>query len=54
MDDAQHQAELELQQMICEALDRCFEKGADEESLKLLAWQAGVSYWKPTEHRKVA
>ncbi len=54
MDYEQQQAEEELQQMICDALDRCAAAGADEESLRLLAWQAGVTYWKPNAHARTA
>jgi hypothetical protein len=58
MDEAgwemQDQADRELQQMMCEALDRCLKAGAKQDDLKLLAWQAGLTNWKPTEQRKVA
>lgn len=52
--DEHNQAEQEMQQMICEALDRCANGEATEEDLRLLAWQAGVAFWKPHQQRKAA
>jgi hypothetical protein len=43
------QAEQELQEELAAALDRCHEKGAKEDDLRLLAWQAGLTTWKPTK-----
>jgi uncharacterized protein YbcV (DUF1398 family) len=50
--DEYHQAELEMQEMICDALERCANGQATEEDLRLLAWQAGVSHWNPT-HKEI-
>ena len=44
----QMQADLEMQQMILEALDAAAEGKASEEQIRLLAWHAGVT-WKPNE-----
>lgn len=41
------QAELELQEMLTQALDAAAEGIASDEQLKLLAWQAGLTNWKP-------
>jgi hypothetical protein len=42
-------ADLELEQMGFEALDRCLEKGADPEDLKTVAWIAGLQ-WTPKQY----
>lgn len=42
------QAEEEMQQLILEALDAAADHRATEEQIRLLAWQAGVT-WKPHE-----
>ena len=47
------QAEQELQEMISEALDAAMAGKATEEQVRLLAWQAGMTNWKPNG-RKVA
>lgn len=41
------QAEQELQELISEALDAALAGKATEEQVKLLAWQAGLTDWKP-------
>lgn len=48
------QAELEMQEMIQRALDRCADAGVPEEDLKLLAWHAGMTNWKPNAHARTA
>jgi hypothetical protein len=40
--DEQHQAELERYEQACEALNNCAKAGADTESLKVLAREAGI------------
>ena len=40
------QAELDMQQLIEEALDAAAEGKASDEQLRLLAWQAGLTNWK--------
>jgi hypothetical protein len=47
-----HQLQLEQQQMVYEALDKCHEAGAPDDELKFLAWQAGCGDWKPTPIRR--
>lgn len=55
IDQRMAEADQELAQMACEALDRCLQAGAKPDDLKLLAWQAGVAnIWKPTENRRAA
>lgn len=45
-DEEMTNADLEMQQMGMEALDRCYRNGADPEDLKTVAWIAGLE-WAP-------
>ena len=44
------QAEQEMQELIQVALDAALAGKATEEQVRLLAWQAGMTNWKPS-HR---
>jgi hypothetical protein len=45
------QAELEMQEMLWQALDAAAAGTATEEQLRLIAWQAGLTTWKPQERK---
>lgn len=53
-DQEMAEADKEIQQMACEALDRCLQAGAKPDDLTFLAWQAGVGFWKPNQQRRAA
>lgn len=48
MEQEFQEANADLERELWEALDRCAEKGASEDDLKLLAWQCGATQWKPS------
>ena len=45
------QAEQEMQELIQAALDAALAGTASEEQVRLLAWQAGMTNWKPNERK---
>ena len=53
IDQRMAEADLELQQMAYEALNRCYSAGAKVDDLKFIGWLAGCSEWKP-QQRKAA
>lgn len=53
-DQEMAEADKEMQELGYQALDRCFQAGADADSLKYLAWMAGLTDWKPHAHRRAA
>lgn len=54
MDQEYLEADRELQELGFKALDRCYESGADKDSLQYLAWMAGLGDWKPHAQRRAA
>ena len=46
------QAEQEMQELIQAALDAALAGTASEEQVRLLAWQAGMTNWKPNAHAR--
>lgn len=46
------QADLEMRQMLEEALNAAAAGQATDEQLRLLAWQAGLTDWKPNAHAR--
>jgi uncharacterized protein YbcV (DUF1398 family) len=46
------EAELEMQEMITQALDAAAAGKATEEQVRLLAWQAGMTNWKPNQQKE--
>ena len=47
-DEEMANANLEMQRMAHEALNRCYQRGAKEDDLKFIGWLAGLTDWKPT------